>query len=193
MASEKKTFYFEYVHPAAGWFWHNVLNTPKRAFFSMFIAFVLTLVSQIYPICTEKMCYTIFAQLLFMPSLLFKPFAFGLILSPALFIFMILTLVWFGIFSLFSMLQKTGFVHELLFPILSTLFFVYMAFLVSGTMGQLFLHTGLVECINSEDCIRAGYVGEVCTSVYRPVYTQYSPDLMPLTSCGCAENKCIGR
>lgn len=192
MVELKKTFYYRCVHPAACYFDNVVFNTHTRVFASMLIAFVLTMISQVYPICTENFCYSIFAQIFFNPSLLLKPFAFNFILLPAFYTFGILTFVWFGVLSVFSVIQKTGKINELFLPILSAIFFVYLAFLVSGTFGSLFMSTGLMECVSNDDCLRAGYVGEVCTSAYRPVYTQYSPDLKPLQKCSCVENKCVG-
>lgn len=189
---EKQSFYYNYVHPAAHWFWNNIAHLYERALFSMFVAFILTLVAKIYPICTDKFCYTIFAQIFFNLSLLVKPFAFNMILIPAFYTFAILTIVWFGIFTVCHAVQRSGVVHELVIPIIAALIFIYLAFVVSGTMGMFFLQTGLVECVNNEDCLRAGYVGEVCTSVYRPVYTEYSPDMAPLQKCSCIANKCVG-
>lgn len=192
MVELKKTFYYRCVHPVACYFDNAIFNTHTRVLTSMLIAFFLTLISQVYPICTENFCYSIFAQIFFNPSLLLKPFAFNFILVPAFYTFGILTLVWFGVLSVFSVIQKTGKLNELFLPIISAIFFFYLAFLVSGTFGLLFMHTGLVECVSNDDCIRAGYVGEVCTSVYRPVYSQYSPDMKPLQKCSCVENKCVG-
>lgn len=192
MAKANKTIYFVCVHPGACWFWDRMFNINKRLSLSMIIAFFLTMISQIYPICTEKFCYTIFAQLFTNPALLFKPFAYSLIYTPLILTFVLLFMILFAIFSIFSAIQKSGFVHEMIFPVLSILIIAYMALIISGTMSSLFLNAGLVECVNNDDCIRAGYIGETCTSVYRPVYTQYSPDMKPLEKCGCVANKCVG-
>jgi hypothetical protein len=192
MVEAKKTFYYICVHPIACWFDNIVFNTLKRVFVSMILAFILTMLSQVYPVCTENFCYSIFAQIFFNPAIFLKSFAYSLIIVPAFYTFGLLTFVWFGVLSAFSVIQKTGKINEMFLPVLSAIFFVYLAFLVSGTLGSLFLHTGLVECISNDDCIRAGYVGEVCTSVYHPVYTKYSPDLKPLEKCSCIANKCTG-
>ncbi|MDD5182354.1 MAG: hypothetical protein PHC66_04260 [Candidatus Nanoarchaeia archaeon] len=192
MAKANNTIYFVCVHPGACWFWDKIFNLNKRISLSIVLAFLLTMVSQTYPVCTEKFCYTIFAQFFTNPLLLLKPFAYSLIYLPALFTFALLFALLFAVFSVFSAVQKSGVVHEMFFPVVSLVIVAYMALAVSGAMSSLFLNAGLMECVNNDDCIRAGYIGETCTSVYRPVYTQYTPDMKPLEKCGCVENKCIG-
>lgn len=190
--SVPQTIYFRCINPAACFFGEIVFNLHSRMMAAMIVSAILTLFSETYAICTSETCYSNFIIFLLNPSLLMKPFAFRFILVPAFFTFVALFIVWLALLTLFSWVQKTGKVHEMILPIVAVTIFGYMLFLVSGTIGPLFVHTGLVECIENTDCIKAGYVGEVCTSIYRPVYTEYKDGLKPVDTCSCIENKCIG-
>lgn len=189
---EEKTLYHVCVHPVACWFDKLILLWPMRIWVAIVFGLILASVSAIYPICTQDTCYTVFAQLFLNPELFFRPIAPALIFAPFVITFTFFTLAWFVLLSITAWIEKKQWFHELIFPAVTAILFIYVFLLTSGTLGPFFLHTTLIDCTTDHDCIRAGYVGEVCTSVYKPAYTTYDPDLEPLTECVCRTGTCVG-
>ena len=192
LKKKEETLYHVCLHPVACWFDKVILLWQPRFWFSLLLAFILSLVSAITPICTQETCYTVFAQLFLEPTLFLKPIAPTLIFSPFLITFSFFALFWFALLSVFAWVEKKQLIHELVLPVITGILFVYIFMITSGLLGPFFLHTSLIECTSNNDCIRAGYVGEVCASVYKPVYTTYSSDLRPLTDCVCSAGNCVG-
>jgi glucan phosphoethanolaminetransferase (alkaline phosphatase superfamily) len=192
LKEEEQEIYNVCVHPLACHFdswtflWHKRIGT------SLFFAVIMAFFSQMYPICTQSMCYRYFIQLVLAPSLWFKPFTLDLVVMPFMFTVAFFGVMWFVILTFFSWLQKRRWLPEVFLPSITILLLIYLVFMTSGSLTPLALELGAVDCVTSDDCIRAGYVGEVCTSVYKHAYTTYSTGIKPLEKCVCMNNRCIG-
>jgi hypothetical protein len=102
------------------------------------------------------------------------------------------TYLWFVILSILVWFHKRKIFGEILMPIAAIAIFIYFLMATSGALTPFVIAVGNLDCVEDNQCIRAGYVGEVCSSIYKPVYTTYSPNLKPLSNCRCIENSCVG-
>lgn len=178
-------------HPISFYFEKFTQDVQIRAFFSIALAIITALFSQIYPVCTQSRCYNVFIELLVRPELIIKPFSMNTILWPFITTVAFFTIFWFITTTIAIWIQRRRFFSDMIIPAIFIFLFIYIIIITSGVFQPIALEAG-VECITNEDCILAGYCGEVCNSIYRPVYTTESPICEPLNKCICLENKCIG-
>jgi hypothetical protein len=124
--------------------------------------------------------------------LLFKPFSITTLHTPFVIAVVFFTILWIFILSVAHWVQKQKWFNRLIIPVIVVCIFIYFVLATSGMLRPAILESGAVECTVGSDCIRAGYCGEICASVYRPIYTTYSENCQPLTTCSCINYKCTG-
>lgn len=189
---EKKEFYDFYTHPLTKEFEFWVADWHRKLVLSFLLGFLLAIFSRMYPICTQDICYKSIFELLFNPALLTKPFILTFVIPQFLVLLAFFSWALYISFSILAWVHKKKWFSESIMPLMSVLIFVYLFMLTSGALTPFVQTVGNLDCVTDNDCIRAGYVGEVCTSVYKPVYTTYLTGMKPLTNCECVKNVCVG-
>ncbi len=196
MVKKKKYMFFEpkyaCTHPFSCAFENWALDLKNRIFLSVVLSLITSIFSKIQPLCTQERCFNYFFELFLNPSVLFKPIILSQTLNSFLITAIFFFLMWIIILSIAVWAHVKRIVHEVVIPVIIAFFVIFILGVTSGAFPQLFLETDAIECVTSEDCMLAGYCGEVCTSVYQPVYTTFDPNCEPLDSCVCIENKCVG-
>jgi hypothetical protein len=191
-APQRHFVYYRYTHPFVREFEFWIADWHRRIVLSFILGFVLSVFSKMYPICTQQFCYQRFFELVFNPVLLTKPFVMSFVMPQFIVPLAIFAWSWFAILSIFGWIHHRKWLPETFMPVLSILLFVYLLMQTSGALTPFVITVGNLDCATNNDCIRAGYVGEVCTSVYKSVYTTYSIGMKPLTNCICLNNHCVG-
>lgn len=179
-------------HPLAYYFERWTAKLRDRAIFAFVLSFIISIFSKVQPICIAEKCYRYYIELLTNPGLLLKPFSIYIIHQPFITTLAFFFIIWMVLLTAGHWVQKQRWINRLVIPILIFAIFIYFIFATSGMIRPFMLESGAAECTVPSDCVRAGYCGEVCASVYRPIYTTYSEDCHPLQSCGCLDYKCVG-
>ena len=101
-------------------------------------------------------------------------------------------ILWLLIISVAIWTHTRRWTHDLVIPAIVVFMVLFILMTTTGALPRLLLETNAIECVTNDDCILAGYCGEVCVGAYQKVYTTFDPNCQPLEFCGCIENKCVG-